>query len=218
MPWPENAVAVGATLVLKAVPKFSVNVSRFTPVLVCVTHWLRPVLLLADVLRPLCTNPTVGVALVIGNVDGLLTAMDAITGVAPAAEPPLNTVALARILVIRKVRVMPVVPGGRTGTPNHVTELPVTMPWNTLNPLAAAVVAELLATLIGAPAVIPGALAEATVCTNSVQPVNGVAHTVCGAPGPNTVPVPVAGVRPEPGSSMSSSASESVLPPAIGSR
>src|SRR5437588_7180673 len=93
----------------------------------------------AAVAKPLCTKPTVGVALVIGKVAGLLTAMEAMTGVAPAAEPPLNTDALARILVMRNVRVLPVVPGGRTGTPNQVTELPVTKPWKTLKQLVEAV-------------------------------------------------------------------------------
>jgi len=69
---------------------------------------------------------------VIGRVFELLVEIEATTGVAPAADPPLNVVALARMLVMRKTREIPLVTGARTGTPNHVTALPFTTPWNTL--------------------------------------------------------------------------------------
>jgi hypothetical protein len=49
-----------ATLVLNAVPKFSVNVRTLTAVLVCVEHWLRVLELLALALRPALTYPTIG--------------------------------------------------------------------------------------------------------------------------------------------------------------
>src|SRR5207302_620129 len=102
--------------------------------------------------------------------------------------------------------------------PNQVTELPVTKPWKTLKPLVVAVVSALVAIGTTVPAGSPGAPVEANVCAISVQPDNGVGQTVCGAPGPNAAPAPapVAGASPEPGSSISNSASETLLPPEIG--
>jgi len=86
------------------------------------------VTLLAEVVKPPCTKPMVGVGFVISNEVAPLIEIEAMTGVAPAAEPPLNVVALARMLVKRKTREVPVETGARTGIPNQVTALPLTTP------------------------------------------------------------------------------------------
>src|SRR5215831_17717154 len=114
--------------VLKAVGKFSENVRVFTDVLVCVLHWLSCAWLLAEAVKPLCTKPTVGVAFVIKSEVAPLIEIEAMTGVAPAAEPPLNEVAFTRTLVMRMVREAPAVTGARIGTPKNVTVLPLTTP------------------------------------------------------------------------------------------
>src|SRR5215471_4560830 len=120
--------------VLKAVGKFSENVRIFTTDLVCVLHWLNCAWVPAEADKPPCTKPTVGVAFEIKSEVEPLIEIEAITGVAPAADPPLNAVALTRALVMRIVRDCPVVTGGRIGTPKNWIVLPLTMPWNTLAP------------------------------------------------------------------------------------
>jgi hypothetical protein len=67
-------------------------------------HWLRLVLVLAEVERPLWTKPTVGVAFEIASDVAPLIEIEATTGVAPDAEPPPNAVAFTRALVMRMVR------------------------------------------------------------------------------------------------------------------
>jgi hypothetical protein len=118
----------GETRVLNAVPKFSPKLKVLAKILVCETHWVREMEPVAEVTKPLCTKPTVGVGFVMSSEVAPLIEIEAMTGVAPAAEPPLNVVALARMLVKRYTREIPVVTGGRTGMPKNVTELPLTMP------------------------------------------------------------------------------------------
>ena len=55
----------------------------------------------AEADRPGRTKPTVGVGFVISNDVAPLIEIEAMTGVEPAAEPPLREVALARTLVMR---------------------------------------------------------------------------------------------------------------------
>ena len=105
-------------------PKFSENVRVAAEVLVWLEHWPRLVPLLALAERPLLTKATVGVEFRIGNTP--LTLIDALTGDAPEENAARGT-ALTRTLVMRKTRVLPA-PGGRTGTPKKVTELPFTTP------------------------------------------------------------------------------------------
>jgi hypothetical protein len=93
--------ALGATRVLNAVPKFSLKLTVSANDLVVELHWVKAVALVAAVTKPACTKPTVGVGFVMSSEVEPLIEMDAITGVAPAAEPPLNVVALARMLVKR---------------------------------------------------------------------------------------------------------------------
>src|SRR5436190_727407 len=60
------------------------------------------------------------------------TEIEAITGVAPAAEPPAREVAFTRMLVKRNTRERPASCGGSIGTPEKLTLLPLTTPWKTL--------------------------------------------------------------------------------------
>ena len=117
-----------ATRVLNAVPKFSVNDRVAIGLLDWLLHWPSAAAALAEVLNPLNTTPTVGVEFVTGSVAALLTEIKPITGFAPAAGPPFNTVALTRTLVILKVRKAPTEAGGRMGIPKKVTELLLTIP------------------------------------------------------------------------------------------
>src|SRR5207247_2202728 len=105
-----------------------------TATLVSLTHWLRFVAPVAEADKPPCTKPTVGVGFEINSEVAPLIEIDAMTGVAPAADPPLNAVALTRALVMRMTRVWPAVTGARIGIPKNVIELPLTRPWNTLAP------------------------------------------------------------------------------------
>src|SRR5271157_733778 len=125
------AVMVGETRVLNAVPKFSWNLS--TPELEPVpTLWLlhccrlglpKPPLLIA--LRapmfarfsPGWMKPTIGVGLVTSTEVLLLMAIDAMTDCVPAKPPPANALALRRTLVMRKMRAVPELAGGRIGMP-----------------------------------------------------------------------------------------------------
>ena len=125
--------------VLKAVGKFSANVRVFTEALVDDAHWFRLLALLAEAVKPLWTKPTVGVAFVICSEVAPLIEIEAMTGVAPAAEPPPSAVAFTRAFVMRMVREAPVVTGARIGTPKNETVLPLTRPWNTLGAATAAV-------------------------------------------------------------------------------
>ena len=132
MPWPAyDTLLCGTMRVLKAVGKFSENVRVFTANLVCELHWLSEVALLADAVKPPWTKQTVGVALEIESDVAPLVEIEAMHGVPPAAEPPLNALALTRALVMRIVRVLPTVTGARNGIPKNVMVLPLTRPWNT---------------------------------------------------------------------------------------
>jgi hypothetical protein len=133
------------------------------------------------VLKPPCTKPTVGVAFEIKSDVAPLIEIEAITGVAPAAEPPLSDVALTRALVMRIVRDAPVVTGASTGTPKNVIVLPLTRPWNTFGaPRIDAVVLEDVDVAASTVPVVNEGLPVPTVTdwANSIQPVVGVVQSV----------------------------------------
>jgi len=65
----------------------------------------------------------------INNEVAPLIEIEAMTGVAPAAEPPLRVVALTRALVMRITRDWLAVTGARIGIPKNVIWLPLTTPW-----------------------------------------------------------------------------------------
>jgi len=72
-----------------------------TAALVWVVHWFNDVAPVADADKPARTKPTVGVGFVKSNDVAPLIEIEAMTGVEPAAEPPLSDVALARTFVMR---------------------------------------------------------------------------------------------------------------------
>ena len=153
-------------------------------------------------------KPTVGVAFESSSDTAPLMLRDAITGVAPPPDPPPRLVAFTRTLVIRKVRATPTFTGGSTGTLWNTTLFPETKPWNPLYPATVADVpcGVLVATCTGEPP------AGVTLETNSVHPVTGVGQMVSGASAPKGA-VPAGPARPDPGSSINSSASERPLNP-----
>jgi hypothetical protein len=69
--------------------------------LVWVVHWFSDVAPVAEADKPAKTKPTVGVGFVKSNDVAPLIEIEAMTGVEPAAEPPLSEVALARMFVMR---------------------------------------------------------------------------------------------------------------------
>src|SRR5690242_18800168 len=114
IPCPANEVLACALIrVLKAVGKFSLKVSVLMPPLVTELHWFWFAGPLAEADKPPWTKPTVGVAFEICSDVAPLMEIEAITGVAPATEPPLRDVALTRALVMRIVREAPAVTGAR---------------------------------------------------------------------------------------------------------
>src|SRR5207302_143026 len=143
---------------------------------VAALHWLKLAGVVTWVDNPFCTNPTVGVGFEMSS-EAPLIEKDATTGVAPKKDPPPNTVALTRAPVMRIVRVAPVVAGARIGIPKNVTEFPLTMPWNTFGAGSAVTGLE-----EATGSVVPAGNVEepvlVTVCTYSMQPVDGVGHRV----------------------------------------
>src|ERR1035437_9555449 len=100
-----------------------------TPVpVLLLEHWANAAPLLEPVwlvlrnaaVRPCCTKPTVMVELVIGIELEALIEIEAVTdpGVFP---PPTMAEALARMLVMRKMRSKPALTGGLIGIPKNVT-------------------------------------------------------------------------------------------------
>src|SRR5579872_4835294 len=101
--------------------------------------------------------------------DGLMPTVPVIEpGVGP---PPLMPLALARMLVNRKMR-LPVVVGGRIGTPKNVTWFPLTTPWNTLG---AAVLPP--GAVTGTPVAAGAPFCAGTLPTYSTQPLSGFGQT-----------------------------------------
>src|SRR5579872_6750400 len=92
---------------------------------------------------------------------------------------------------------LPVLAGGRIGTPWKVTELPLTTPRKTFG---AGVVP--FGAVTGTPVAAGEPFCAGTLPTYATQPVSGVPHGVCG----RLAPYPITVV--EPGSSISSNASE----------
>ena len=108
-------------------------------------------------------------------------------------------VALTRRLVMRKTLVKP--PGANTGIPKNVIELPLTRPWKALLPGVVALIPCRVSVATGI--VLPGARE-----TYSKQPCTGVVQRFSAAAGPK---FGTGAGEPDPGSSISSRASE-VLP------
>src|SRR5579863_8373761 len=129
----------GATRVLKAVPKFSLNFRAPTKdafslprdTLLHCRNWLDTPLTVAPaklVLRPGWMKPATMTGLLTGSEVEPLIATEATNWVMPFRRPPPKPFTLARMLVMRYTRVEPEVTGGRIGIPAKVTWLAFTKP------------------------------------------------------------------------------------------
>src|SRR5262249_19623354 len=120
--WPAYALLLcAATLVLKALPKPSVNLSKLTALRVMVWHWFGFNWLDTPAFKPCWTKPTIGVGWVIGSGVAPLVRMFAMICAGPEVVPPPAVVAFVRMFVMRNTRAEPVVTGARIGIPKNVT-------------------------------------------------------------------------------------------------